>query len=90
MIYLTNDALDQAVYFDMRGREPRRRGNSSEQFYFGLLGNGVHEVAVTLRSSRGCVDVVFDSSSKLFSFVEEDALRKMLVEMMAGAGATVH
>lgn len=85
MIYLTNDTLDQAIYFELRGKEPRRRGN--EQLYFGLLGNGVHEVAVTLRSSRGSVEVVF-GRSELFSFVEEDALRRMLGEMVAGK--TVH
>jgi len=83
MIYLTNDALDQAVYFDLRGREPRTRGNGGEQLYYGLLGNGVHEVAVTLRSRRGFVEVVF-GKSELFSFVEEDALRRMLGEMVAG------
>jgi len=55
MIYLTNDALDQAVYFELRGREPHRNGNGIEQIYFGLLGNGVHEVAVTLKKSRGFV-----------------------------------
>ena len=82
MIYLTNDVLDQAVYFDLRGRKPRS-GNCIEQLYFGLLGNGVHEVAVTLRSCSDFVEVVF-GSSQLFSFVEEEALRKMLVEMMAG------
>jgi hypothetical protein len=83
MIYLTNDALDQAVYFELRGKEPRKKGNDSEQLYFGLLGNGVHEVAVTLRSMLGCVEVVFGKSD-LFSFVEEDALRRMLGEMVAG------
>jgi len=83
MIYLTNDALDQAVYFELRSREPRKRGNGSEKLYFGLLGNGVHEVAVTLKSLRGCVEVVF-GRSELFSFVEEDALRRMLGEMMSG------
>lgn len=83
MIYLTNDLLDQAVYFELRGTEPRRRGNGIEQFYFGLLGNGVHEVAVTLRNSRGYVDVVF-GRSELFSFVEEDSLRRMLGEMVTG------
>ena len=83
MIYLTNDSLDQAVYFELRGRKPRRSGKSIDQLYFGLLGNGVHEVAVTLRNSRGCVEVVF-GSSQLFSFVEKEALRKMLVEMVAG------
>lgn len=83
MIYLTNDVLDQAVYFELRGREPRRMGNGSEQLYFGLLGNGVHEVAVTLRSCRGLVEVAF-GRSELFDFVEEDALRRMLGEMVAG------
>jgi len=87
MIYLTNDALDQAVYFELRGREPRRVGNRIEQYYFGLLGNGVHEVAVTLRSSRGWVEVAF-GKSELFRFVEEDALRRMLGEMVTGE--TVH
>jgi hypothetical protein len=86
MIYLTNDALDQAVYFELRSRE-RKKGTSSEQLYFGLLGNGIHEVDVTLRSMRGCVEVVF-GRSELFSFVEEDTLRRMLGEMVAGE--TVH
>jgi hypothetical protein len=83
MIYLTNDALDQAVYFELRGREPHRNGNGVEQIYFGLLGNGVHEVAVTLKKSRGFVEVAF-GRSELFSFVEEDALRRMLGEVMKG------
>ena len=87
MIYLTNDALDQAVYFELRGEEPGKKGKGSERLYFGLLGNGVHEVAVTLRSMRGCVEVVF-GRSELFSFVEEDALRRMLGEMVTGK--TVH
>jgi 8-oxo-dGTP pyrophosphatase MutT (NUDIX family) len=87
MIYLTNDTLDQAVYFELRGKEPHRRGNSIEHLHFGLLGNGVHEVAVTLRSRRGCVEIVF-GKSELFSFVEEDAMRRMIREMVAGE--TVH
>jgi len=81
MIYLTNDALDQAVYFDLRSSEPQRRGNGREQVYFGLLGNGVHEVAVTLKKSRGRVEVAF-GRSELFSFVEEDALRRILGEVL--------
>jgi len=81
MIYLTNDALDQAVYFELRGREPQRRGNGLDQVYFGLLGNGIHEVAVTLREGRGCVEVAF-GRSELFSFVEEETLRRMLGEMV--------
>ena len=87
MIYLTNDALDQAVYFELRSREPHRRGTSVEQVYFGLLGNGVHEVAVTLRKGRGFVEVAF-GRSELFSFVEEDALRRMRGEVVRGD--TVH
>ena len=79
MIYLTNDALDQAVYFDLQRKEPQRRGNVFEQVYFGLLGNGVHEVSVTLRKGRLGVEVAF-GRSELFSFVEEDALRRMLGE----------
>jgi hypothetical protein len=83
MIYLTNDTLDQAVYFDLRSKEPHRNGNRIEQIYFGLLGNGIHEVAVTLKKSRGCVEVNF-GRSELFSFVEEDALRQMLGEAVKG------
>ncbi len=79
MIYLTNDALDQAVYFDLRRSEPHRRGNRIDQVYFGLLGNGVHEVAVTLRKCRGNVEIAFGKSD-LFSFIEEQALRRLLGE----------
>ena len=82
MIYLTNDALDQAVYFDLRRSEPHRSGNRLDHLYFGLLGNGVHEVTVTLRKSRGCLEISF-GKSELFSFVEEHALRRMLGEVMA-------
>jgi hypothetical protein len=84
MIYLTNDALDQAVYFDLRSREQRR---GSEQVYFGLLGNGVHEVTVTLKKSRDRVEVAF-GRSELFSFVEEEALRRMLGDALRNE--TVH
>ena len=87
MFYLTNDDLDQAIYFDLRGSEPHRRGNRVERVYFGLLGNGVHEVAVTLRKSSGSVEVAF-GRSELFSFVEEDALRRLLGELVQGK--TVH
>ncbi len=79
MIYLTNDAMDQAVYFDLRSKEPHRIGNRFEQIYNGLLGNGIHEVAVTLKQSRGGVEISF-GRSELFSFIEEDLLRRMLGE----------
>jgi hypothetical protein len=81
MIYLTNDAMDQAVYFDLYGKKLHGRGNDGEDLYFGLLGNGVHEVAVTLKSDHGCVDVIF-GRSEIFSFVEENAIRRMLGEMV--------
>ena len=81
MIYLTNDALDQAVYFHLRSREPHRHGGGLEQVYAGLLGNGVHEVAVTLRKSRLGVEVAF-GKSELFSYVQEDELRRMLGAMV--------
>jgi hypothetical protein len=81
MIYLTNDALDQAVYFDLRSREPHRMGNLVEQVYSGLLGNGVHEVDVTLRKRRGNVEVAF-GKSELFRFVQEDDLRRLLGEAL--------
>lgn len=80
MIYLTNDILDQAVYFDLRNKEPYRMGN--QQIFCGLLGNGVHEVTVTLKKSRGGVEVSF-GRSELFSFIEEDVLRRMLSEVVA-------
>jgi hypothetical protein len=87
MIYLTNDALDQAVYFDLRSREPHRTGKRCEHIYSGLLGNGVHEVTVTVRKSRGSVEISF-GRSELFSFVEEDELRRMLGEVVSGK--TIH
>lgn len=79
MIYLTNDLLDQAVYFELRSNEPHRVG--VESIYFGLLGNGVHEVAVTLKKSRAGVEVAF-GRSELFSFVEEESMRRMLGEVI--------
>jgi hypothetical protein len=87
MIYLTNDTLDQAVYFDLRSGEPHRSQNGNERIYFGLLGNGVHEVAVTLKQSRGSIEVAF-GRSELFCFVEEETLRRMVGE--AVQGETVH
>ena len=77
MIYLTNDALDQAVYFDLRKQQPHRRGGGMEHLFYGLLGNGVSEVAVTVRSWRGSLEMAFGKGD-LFSFVEERAIRRML------------
>ncbi len=81
MIYLTNDAFDQAVYFDVRKSEPRRRVGGTEHLFYGLLGNGVTEVPVTVRSWCDCFEVVF-GKGELFSFVEEQTIRKMLGEVV--------
>ncbi|UFS70993.1 hypothetical protein LPW11_02120 [Geomonas sp. RF6] len=81
MIYLTNDTLDHAVYFEFCGKEPHTLGSSREQRYFGLLGNGIYEVPVTLKSHHGRIDVDF-GRSELFSLVEEDDVRRIIGEMV--------
>ncbi len=83
MIYLTNDALDQAVYFDLRKREPRRKSGGVEEYFYGLLGNGVSEVRVTVRHWRDCLEMAF-GNGELFSFVEERTIRRMLAEVVRG------
>ena len=77
MIYLTNDTHDQAVYFDLRKRKPHRRAGAIEHYYYGLLGNGVSEVAVEVRSGRDGVEVAF-GRGELFDFVEESTIRRMV------------
>jgi hypothetical protein len=77
MIYLTNDEFDQAVYFEVRKSEPRRRAGGTEHVLSGLLGNGVTEVPVTVRSWCDWVEVVFGRED-MFRFVEERTLRRML------------
>ena len=81
MIYLTNDTFDQAVYFDLRKSEPRRKGGGIELLCYGLLGNGVNEVPVTVRKWRDCVEMAF-GRGELFSFVEERTIRRMLGEVV--------
>ena len=83
MIYLTNDTLDRGVYFDLRKSEPHRIAGGTELLLYGLLGNGVSELPVTVRSRRDSLEMAF-GRGELFSFVEEDALRKMLGEMVTG------
>jgi hypothetical protein len=81
MIYLTNDELDQAVYLDLRGSAPRRGRTGTENLYYGLLGNGVNEVPVTVKSRRDGTEVIF-GRSELFRFVEEEAMRRMIDEII--------
>lgn len=80
MIYLTTDTMDQAVYFDLRKKEPCRRTGGTEQRLYGLVGNGVAEVPVTVKSWRDWVEVAF-AGSELFDFVDERLIRRMLGEL---------
>ncbi len=77
MIYLVNDRLDQAVYFDLRKSAPRRQTGGTEYLIHGLVGNGVAESVVTIRSWRDCLDVAF-GRRELFNFVEEETVRREL------------
>jgi hypothetical protein len=80
MIYLTNDAMDQAVYLDLRGTGPRQgRGGKDEQVY-GLLGNGVNEVRVTVKKRRDGAEVILGRGD-LFNFVEERLIRRMIGDL---------
>jgi len=81
MIYLTNDELDQAVYLDLRGTAPRARRAGTKNFFYGLLGNGVNEVPVTVKRSRDSTEVIF-GRSELFRFVEETTIRRMIDEIV--------
>ena len=76
MIYLTNDTLDQAVYFDLVREEPRKRGRGEQRLY-GVLGNGVSEVPVTVRRRHDLVEMIF-GRGEIFRFVEEETIRRML------------
>jgi hypothetical protein len=80
MIYLTTDSMDNGVYFDLRKREPLRRPGGTESFY-GLLGNGIAEIRVTVRAWRDSLEVVF-GRGELFSFVEESDVRRSLGDVV--------
>lgn len=81
MIYLTTDQFDQAVYFDLRKTEHPRRVGGAEQIIHGLLGNGISEVPVTIRSWRDWTEVNFGRGD-LFRFVEERTIRRMLGQVV--------
>ena len=81
MIYLTNDAYDQGVYFDLRRSEPCRSAGGKELLCYGLLGNGVSELPVTVRSRHDSLEIAF-GSGELFNFVEEHTIRRMLGELV--------
>jgi hypothetical protein len=81
MIYLTNDTLNQAVYFSLRSNEPRRKGGVEERLVRGLLGNGITEVPVTVRSRKDYQEMVF-GGEEIFNLVEERTIRKMIGELV--------
>lgn len=81
MIYVATDQFDQAVYFDLRKAEHPRRSGGAEQILYGLLGNGVSEVPVTIRSWRDWTDVDFGKGD-LFRFVEERDIRRILTRVV--------
>ena len=79
MIYLTNDTLDQAVYFELMKSDTFRKVPGGERRYHGVLGNGTSEVPVTVRQRRDSVEMDFGRGN-IFSFVEERVIRKMLAD----------
>jgi hypothetical protein len=80
MIYLTNDAMDQAVYLDLRRSRPHHERGEKEELVYGLLGNGVNEVTVTVKNRRDGAEVIL-GRGELFNFVEERVIRRMIGEL---------
>lgn len=81
MIYLTNDAMDQAVYLDLRSSGPIHKGKrGKEELVYGLLGNGVNEVPVMVKSRRDGAEVIL-GRGELFNFVEERVIRRMIDDL---------
>lgn len=80
MIYLTNDVMDQAVYLDLRRPGQRHGRSGKEELVYGLLGNGVNEVQVTVKSRRDGAEVIL-GRGELFNFVEERVIRRMIGEL---------
>jgi hypothetical protein len=81
MIYLTNDNLDQAVYLDLHGAASRRLKSGRENHFYGLLGNGVNETAVTVKRHCDSTEIIF-GRGELFRFVEERQIRRMIGEVI--------
>jgi hypothetical protein len=80
MIYLINDAMDQAVYLDLRVSGPRHGRSGKESLVYGLLGNGVNEVPVTVKNRSGVAEVIL-GRGELFNFVEERVIRRIIGEL---------
>jgi len=80
MIYLTNDDMDQAVYLDIRKSGTRHGRGRKEALAYGLLGNGVNEVSVTVKSRRDGAEVIL-GQGELFNFIEERTIRRIIGEL---------
>lgn len=81
MIYITNDSLGQAVYLDLHERAPRKRTGGVEHIFDGLVGNGVTEVPVRVRSWQDCLEIAF-GGSRLFQLVEEKTVRRIMGDVV--------
>ena len=87
MIYLTNDTQEHAIYFELQRIAPRRTRVGTENRIYGLLGNGISEIDVTIRSWQDHLDMDFGSDA-LFEGIEEGVIRRLLGE--AVRELTVH
>ncbi|WP_243373140.1 hypothetical protein [Geotalea sp. SG265] len=81
MIYITNDSMGQAVYLELHKKEPRRRAGGVEHVFDGLVGNGVTEVPVKVRSWQDYLEIAF-GGSRLFQTVEEKTLRRIMGDVV--------
>ena len=52
-----------------------------EKHFYGLLGNGVNEMPVTVKSRREGTEIIF-GRGELFRFVEEEMIRRMIGEVI--------
>lgn len=81
MIYITNDNLGQGVYLDLHQREPRKKRGEVEHCFDGLIGNGVTEVPVKVKTWQDCLEIVF-GGTRLFQLVEEKTIRRILGDVV--------
>jgi hypothetical protein len=81
MIYITNDSIGQAVYLELHQREPRRKAGGVEHVFDGLVGNGVTEVPVRVRSWHDYLEIAF-GGNRLFQLVEEKTIRRIMGDVV--------
>ena len=81
MIYITNDSMGQGVYLDLHKLGPRKSAGGMEHLFDGLIGNGVTEVQVKVKSCQDSLEIIF-GGSRLFQLVEEKTIRRMLGDVV--------